>query len=98
MRLRDLLRYDNIVIQCHDNPDADAIASGFAVYLYLKEQGKIPQLVYGGANRIRKTNLIMMIEDLHIPIRHVQELKETELLIMVDCQYGSGNAQVFEAK
>ena len=40
MRLRELLTYDNIVVQCHDNPDADAIASGFGVYLYLKNQGK----------------------------------------------------------
>ena len=37
MRLRELLDYKNIVIQCHDNPDADAIASGFGIYLYLKE-------------------------------------------------------------
>lgn len=86
MRLRDLLNYDNIVIQCHDNPDADAIASGFAVYLYLKEHGKLPQLIYGGVSRIRKTNLVMMVEDLHIPIRHVETLEETELLVMVDCQ------------
>ncbi len=98
MRLRDLLNYDNIVIQCHDNPDADAIASGFAVYLYLKEHGKLPQLIYGGVSRIRKTNLVMMVEDLHIPIRHVETLEETELLVMVDCQYGGGNAQLFPAK
>lgn len=26
MRLSDLLKYESIVIQCHDNPDADAIA------------------------------------------------------------------------
>lgn len=98
MKLRELLKYDNIVIQCHDNPDADAIASGFALYLYLKSQGKIPMLVYGGTNRIRKTNLVMMVEDLHIPIQHVNVLEEPELLVMVDCQYGSGNAQVFPAK
>ena len=28
MKLRDLLVFNNITIQCHDNPDADAIASG----------------------------------------------------------------------
>ena len=27
MRLRDLEKYNPITIQCHDNPDADAIAS-----------------------------------------------------------------------
>ena len=41
MKLRDLLNYDNIVVQCHDNPDADSIASGYGVYTYLKEQGKL---------------------------------------------------------
>lgn len=98
MKLKDLLKYDNIVIQCHDNPDADAIASGYALYLYLRAQGKTPMLVYGGTNRIRKTNLVMMVEDLLIPIRHVKYLEEPELLVMVDCQYGGGNAQMFPAK
>ena len=27
MTLEDLLRYEDIVIQCHDDPDADAITS-----------------------------------------------------------------------
>lgn len=97
MRLRDLLSYDHIVIQCHDNPDADAIASGYAVYLYLQKHGKKPLLVYGGANRICKTSLVMMVEDLHIPIRHVEGLDTPELLVLVDCQYEGGNVQVFPA-
>ena len=32
MMLDELLGYDRITIQCHDNPDADAIASGFGLY------------------------------------------------------------------
>ena len=40
MRLKEFLKYDDIVIQCHDNPDADALASGFGVYVYLKAHGK----------------------------------------------------------
>ena len=40
MRLKELLKYDDIVIQCHDNPDADTIASGYAVYCFLKAYGK----------------------------------------------------------
>ena len=27
MRLADLAKFSEIVIQCHDNPDADALAS-----------------------------------------------------------------------
>ena len=41
MRLKELLDFDNIVIQCHDNPDADAIASGYGVLLYLQKYAKI---------------------------------------------------------
>ena len=61
MKLSELLAYDNIVIQCHNNPDADTIACGFGVYLYLKSKGKEPRLIYGGQNVIRKTNLVMLI-------------------------------------
>ena len=35
MRLSDFLEYNDIAIQCHDNPDADALASGYGVYVYL---------------------------------------------------------------
>ncbi len=98
MRLRDLLEFDDIVIQGHDNPDADAIACGFAVYRYLKANGKEPRLVYGGRSFIRKTNLVMMIEDLNIPIEHVERIDAPQLLLMVDCQYGGGNSTVFPAQ
>lgn len=98
MRLKNLLEYDDIVIQCHDNPDADTIACGFALYVYLKEHGKDPRLIYGGGNLIRKSNLVMIVEDLGIPIRHVTELEAPELLVMVDCQYQGGNTTVFPAR
>lgn len=98
MRLSELLPYENIVIQCHDNPDADALACGFAVYLYLQSHGKKPDLIYAGRNRIRKSNLVMMVQDLDIPIRHVESLvQKPQLLVMVDCQYGGGNSVRFDA-
>lgn len=34
--LKHLLNYDDIVIQVHHNPDADAIASGFALCRYIR--------------------------------------------------------------
>lgn len=98
MRLNEFLQYDNIVVQCHDNPDADAIASGFAVYTYLKHFGKNVSLVYGGQYKIQKSNLVLMVNELGIPITHVTELEEPELLIMVDCQYKEGNVTYFPAK
>lgn len=40
MTLQELERFQLITIQCHDNPDADALASGYGLYCYFKEQGK----------------------------------------------------------
>ena len=57
MRLSDLEVYDPIMIQCHDNPDADAIASGYGLYCYFKSKGKSVRLVYSGSNKIHKSNL-----------------------------------------
>lgn len=98
MRLRDLLAYDNIVVQCHDNPDADAIASGFGVYTYLKGQEKRVRLVYGGRYMIQKSNLVLMVSALQIPIEYVEELDTPEMLVTVDCQYGEGNVTRFRAE
>lgn len=98
MKLSDLLKYNEIVIQCHDNPDADAIASGFGVYTYLKEHDKNVRLVYSGITKITKANLVLMIETLNIPVEYVEVLNNPELLITVDCQYGEGNVTHFDAK
>ena len=93
MKLKDLEIYEQITIQCHDNPDADAIASGFGLYSYFKDKGKKVQLVYGGGMKIQKPNLVMMVEKLNIPILYVEQsnLVVNGLLITVDCQYGAGN-------
>ena len=55
MKLNELLKYDDIVIQCHDNPDADALASGYGVYWYLEKMGKNPKFIYRGMNEIQKS-------------------------------------------
>lgn len=98
MKLSELLIYNYVVIQCHDNPDPDAIAAGYALYRYFKSKNKIVRLVYGGKRSITKPNIIRMIEALHIPIEHVQTLKVDGLLITVDCQYGAGNVTRFQAE
>lgn len=101
MKLSKLLKYNQIVVQCHDNPDADAIASGYGVYTYLKSHGKDVRLVYGGRNIIRKSNLVMMIKELDIPIenvRHTSCEEPAELLVTVDCQYGEGNVTLYPAQ
>lgn len=100
MRLKDLERFEPITIQCHDNPDADALASGFGLYTYFKEKGHEVRLVYSGRNRIQKTNLTLMVNELNIPVIYLQDTKEPVkgLLITVDCQYGAGNVTHLSAE
>ena len=97
LRLKDFLRYENIVIQCHDNLDADALASGFALCRYFEKNNKQARFVYGGRNTVSKSNLILMIENLGIEVEHVKSLEKPGLLITVDCQYGESNVTKFEA-
>lgn len=97
LRLQDFLQYDNIVIQCHDNPDADALASGFALCRYFEKNGKTARFVYGGRNAVSKSNLILMIANLGIGVEHVEKLENPGLLITVDCQYSESNVTRFEA-
>ncbi len=97
MKLKDLLRFDDIVIQCHNNPDADAIASGFGLFRYLELNGKKPRLIYGGNTRIEKPNLVLMKEKLDIPIKYVKDLQNPELIITVDCLFGERNVFPFKA-
>ena len=98
MKLNELLKYDDIVIQCHDNPDADALASGYGVYWYLEKMGKKPKFIYRGMNEIQKSNLLMMISALEVPVDYAPNFYEKpELLVVVDCQYGQSNVTKTEA-
>ncbi len=98
MTLSQLDRFRQIVIQIHDNPDADAVGSGYAIYRYFSGRGKDVRLVYGGRNEVTKSNMKLMISELDIPLEHITELSAPQLLITVDCQHGQGNVQLFEAQ
>lgn len=97
LKLSDLLSFNDIVIQCHDNPDADALACGFALKKYLKKKGKSARFIYGGRSKIQKCNLTNMIENLGIEVEYVESIEKPELLVTVDCQYGESNVTYFEA-
>ena len=99
MKLSTLLKYNSIVIQCHDNPDADAICSGYVLYRYFESYGKKVRFIYSGNFEISKSNLVYLIKKLHIPIEYVPKLRtKPDLLLMTDCQYGEGNVRKFNAK
>ena len=103
MNLKDLEGYEEIVIQCHDNPDADTLGAGYGLYCFYKDRGKKVRMVYSGRSQIRKSNLVLLLENVAIPVEYVSpadiesgvclpELgKENSILITVDCQYGAGN-------
>jgi phosphoglycolate phosphatase len=100
MRLKELEVYDNIIIQPHDNPDPDALASAFGLYTYFSSLfGKKVRIVYSGRSQIQKSNLVLMINECGIPIEYVE--KDTDfgdaLLITVDCQHGEGNVSNLNA-
>ncbi|MBQ1339498.1 MAG: DHH family phosphoesterase, partial [Ruminococcus sp.] len=100
--LKHLLHYDDIVIQVHHNPDADAIASGFSLCRYLEKNGKKPRFIYAGEREISKPNMLIMLNKLGIQVSHVKSLNENgtlpQLLITVDCFYGEGNVGSFAAE
>jgi len=98
LRLSDFAKYNDIVIQCHDNPDADALASGLAMYWYLQKIGKQPRFVYGGKFAVHKSNLVLMKDMLDIPAEYVTSLDKPEIIIYVDCQRGESNVTSFEAE
>lgn len=99
MRLKELLHYNKIYIQCHDNPDADSIASGYALYQYFMDMGKSVSLFYSGKFQIQKSNLKLMIQELDIPIVYLSDVYvgQADLLLLVDCQYGEGNVARVDA-
>ena len=88
MKLSDLLTYDDIVIQCHDNPDADALASGYALHRYFTLKGKKPLFIYRGKNKIRKSNLQIMLEKLQVPVSYEPEFRE-ECVLSPDGTYSN---------
>ena len=100
MRLSELKNYSKIIIQPHDNPDPDALASAYGLYVYFKSFDIDVKIVYSGRSTIQKSNLVLMIDECGIPIEYVE--KDTDfgnaLLITVDCQHGEGNVSNLIAK
>ena len=97
MILEKLLEYQEFVIQCHDFPDADTLACGYALSCYLKEHGKSVRVIYSGKAPIAKPNLLLLMEQCSMTVEYVKELMKPEVLVLVDCCYGEGNVTPFDA-
>lgn len=104
VHLKKLLQYDGVVVQCHNIPDVDTVATGFALYCFFRDHEIPVRLVYAGPAEISKPNIVEFIRMLQIPIvyigrevKHVEELMpnaQRPLLVMADCQHGAGNVDV----
>lgn len=95
--LQRFLDFKTICIQCHNNPDADTIAAAFGVHKYLSANGIQSFIIYGGSGEVTKSNTKMLIEKCQIPIRYTREMPKSDLLLLIDCQYGQGNVHRFES-
>ena len=80
-----------IVVQAHDFPDHDAVATAYALSELLKQQGYPTLLCYGGL--IQSQSLRDAISSLAIDIRPVStlDLRESAQLIVVDGFAGNSN-------
>ena len=99
MRLSDLDSFCKITIQCHDNPDPDALAAAYGLYKYFTGKDRDVRIIYSGNFKITKSNLLLMIKELNIPVSYYSpDTGKTDgLLLTADCQYGQGNVTRLEA-
>ena len=101
--LDKITAFDNVIIQCHNNPDADALACALALQLYLKRNNKNSRIVYGGHEIITKKSLRDMMKVCEIEAEYIKDpdefvVKDTDLLVVVDAQYGAKNVAMIKAK
>lgn len=86
-------RGKRLLIFLHDNPDPDAIASGWLLAHIGAWCGVPARMVYGG--RLSRAENRNMVKLLKIPLHHlnrrVEEIRTTDVLAIVDSQPGTGN-------
>src|SRR4051794_14297708 len=90
--LHVLSDYANVRIVTHDNPDPDAIAAGWGLYVLIRERLDCGVELVGGGAIVRAENR-HMVELLDPPLRLVDELGEAlnTATILVDCGVGTTN-------
>ena len=90
--LQVLSDYSLIRIVTHDNPDPDAMAAGWGLYLLLRERLDCPVELVGGGAIVRAENR-HMVELLNPPLQIVDKLDDVPnaATILVDCALGTSN-------
>jgi len=90
--LEVLAGYERILIVMHDNPDPDAIASGWAILCLIEEKlGKLATMIAGGS--IVRAENRHMVDLLGAPVQLVLTTGDLEqtATVLVDCGLGAGN-------
>ncbi len=84
--LEVLKDFDRVIVVMHDNPDPDAIASGWGVKVLIDEQLGLPTRLLGGGAIVRAENH-HMVELLEPPVELVDdiEIDDRTATILVDC-------------
>ena len=84
--------YDQVLVITHDNPDPDAIASGWSLKWLVERKLGIPTRLIGGGGIVRAENR-QMVKLLDAPIELVQDYYHVDqtAAILVDCGYGASN-------
>jgi nanoRNase/pAp phosphatase (c-di-AMP/oligoRNAs hydrolase) len=88
--LKALSDCERVLVVTHDNPDPDAVATGWAVWLLVKERlGKDVRLVGGGfISRAENRHMVKLLEP---PIELLGDLScpTDAAVVLVDCQPGN---------
>jgi len=90
--LRALARFDEVLIVTHDNPDPDAIASGWALLYLIEQRLQKPVRLIGGGDIIRAENR-HMVKLLEPPIDLVRQAAagSSTAIVLIDCAAESHN-------
>jgi nanoRNase/pAp phosphatase (c-di-AMP/oligoRNAs hydrolase) len=90
--------YRDVLIVAHDNPDPDAIATGWGVATLIEEKLGIRPRLVGGGGIVRAENR-HMLELLQPPIELVDEIHPDREIaaVLVDCGLGTTNHLVTRA-
>jgi nanoRNase/pAp phosphatase (c-di-AMP/oligoRNAs hydrolase) len=87
-----LADFQSCLVVTHDNPDPDAIATGWAVYTLIEEKLHLPVRLVGSGGIIRAENR-HMVELLQPPIELIDEIEPepNSATVLVDCGLGTTN-------
>jgi len=90
--VRVLSDYEQVLVVTHDNPDPDAIATGWAVRRLIRSSLDKPVRVVAGGGIVRAENrhMVRLLEP-PIELVHDIEVPEGTAVVLVDCDFTSGN-------